>query len=102
MRTNRPPYIGKVEIRDWITKDKRRIAGIRIDGASGIAGHLTADEARKLADRLHDLVDQLEQSAQPPAHREPLRVLHPAYTSRSALTAADGTPEQLLPATIAD
>lgn len=102
MAYNRTPYIGKVEIRDWITKDKRRVAGIRVAGASGIAAHLTADEARTLADTLHDLADQLEQATEAPEHREVPQVLQPAYTGRSTLTAADGTPEQPLPATQAD
>lgn len=102
MRNDRPPYIGKVEIRDWITKGKQHIAGIRLTGASGIAAHLTAGQARTLADDLHDLADQLEQATGVQEHREVPQVLQPVYTSRSALTAADGTPEQPLPATIAD
>ncbi|MER8025338.1 hypothetical protein [Glutamicibacter protophormiae] len=102
MTYHRPPYIGKAEIRDWITKDKQRIPGIRLMGATGIAAHLTADEARTLADTLHDLSDALDQATEAPERREPPRVLQPVYTSRSTLTAADGHPEPLLPATSAD
>lgn len=102
MRNDRPPYIGRVEIRDWITKDQQHIKGIRVSGKSGIAGHLSTSEARTLADTLHDLADQLEQANKAPQHQEPPRVLQPTYTGRSTLTAADGTPEQPLPATQAD
>ncbi|RBL99395.1 hypothetical protein C1H84_15550 [Glutamicibacter soli] len=102
MTCNRPPYIGSVRIQEWITKDKQRINGIQLRGAWGLAAHLTPGEARTLADTLHDLADQLEQATETPEHREPPRVLQPAYTSRSTLTAADGHPEPLLPATSAD
>lgn len=102
MTCNRPPYIGSVKIQDWITKDKQRIKGIRLSGASGIAAHLTANDARTLADTLHDLADKLQQATEAPQHREPPRALQPAYTSYSTLTAADGTPEPALPTTTAD
>ena len=102
MSLNRLPYIGTVRIQDWITQDKQRIKGIRIGGRSGIAGHLTANEARTLADKLHDLADKLDPQTEPPQHTEPPKAPQPAYTSYSNLTAADGTPEQPLPTTPAD
>jgi len=99
MSYNRPPYSGTVRIQDWITKDKQHIQGIRLSGASGIAAHLTANEARKLADTLHDLAETLDSS---PRTAQPPKLQQPAYTSYSTLTAADGAPEQPLPATPAD
>lgn len=99
MTTNRPPYVGSVKIQDWITKDRQRIKGIQLRGASGIAAHLTADEARELADTLHDLSDRLEapqRLIQRPTAPQPIHSTH------TELTAADGTLEPTLPATIAD
>lgn len=105
MRFDRPPYIGQVRIQDWITKDKQRIRGIRLTGASGIAGHLTADEARTLADTLHDLADRLDAppaaTTAPPARQQTPCGLSTLYTSQT-LTNASGEPEQTLPASIAD
>lgn len=55
------PYIGKVWIEDWTsTYTQQRTPGIKLGGASGIAAHLSANEARQLADTLHDLADTLE------------------------------------------
>lgn len=65
MTYNQRPYIGAVRIQDWITKDKQRIRGIRIVGASGIAAHLTGHEALALADQLVDLAEQLPQPTTP-------------------------------------
>ncbi|WP_334123031.1 hypothetical protein [Glutamicibacter sp.] len=113
MSYSRPPYIGAVRIQEWITKDKQRIQGIRLIGASGIAAHLTAREAIKLADKLVDLAEQLNApkptpAKQPATPREPYltaleleRLTKTVHVSRT-LTAADGTPEQRLPATPAD
>lgn len=99
MTYDQRPYIGAVRIQDWITKDKQRIRGIRIVGASGIAGHLTASEALELADKLVDLAERLpEATTVQPARQQTSCGLAPIYTSQT-LTAADGTPEQPLPAT---
>lgn len=103
--SNRPIYIGQAIIRDWITKDKKRIPGIQLLNGRGIAAHLTADEARALADRLHDLADQLDlrpQATTAPAKRQQQPCgLSPIHTSQT-LTDATGTTEQPLPATSAD
>lgn len=102
MTYDQRPYIGAVRIQDWITKDKQRIRGIRIVGASGIAGHLTATEALTLADKLVDLVERLpEPTAGPPARQQTPCGLTPLHTSQT-LTDASGDPEQPLPATPAD
>lgn len=100
--SNRPPYIGSVRIQEWITKDKQRIQGIRLIGASGIAAHLTASEALTLADKLVDLAEQLPQATQQPQARaeQPCRP-SPLYSTQT-LTDASGTTEQPLPTTIAD
>jgi len=95
--TYRPPFIGSARIRDWITKDKQRIKGIQLRGAHGIAAHLTAQEARELADTLHDLSDKLEQPSLPTQPQKPPTDPPPAYITRTPLTAADGTEEPPLP-----
>lgn len=43
----------------WRDKDGTQAAGIALWARNGLAGHLTDVEARQLADRLHDLADQL-------------------------------------------
>ncbi|WP_413454604.1 hypothetical protein ACLQ8T_10440 [Glutamicibacter sp. FR1] len=102
MTYDQRPYIGAVRIQDWITKDKQRIRGIRIVGASGIAGHLTATEALTLADKLVDLVERLpEPTTGPPARQQTHCGLSPVHTSQT-LTDASGDPEQPLPTTLAD
>ncbi|MGP5698501.1 hypothetical protein ACTXPA_06050 [Glutamicibacter arilaitensis] len=102
MTYDQRPYIGAVRIQDWITKDKQRIRGIRIVGASGIAGHLTATEAINLADKLVDLAERLpEPTTGPPARQQTHCGLTPLHTSQT-LTDASGDPEQPLPATPAD
>ncbi|ALG29714.1 hypothetical protein AOZ07_12470 [Glutamicibacter halophytocola] len=105
MSFDRPPYIGQVRIQDWITKDKQRINGIQLRGAMGLAAHLTADEARTLADTLHDMADRLDAppatTTAPPARQQTPCGLSTLYTSQT-LTDASGDPEQPLPATPAD
>ena len=108
MTYSRRPYIGQVRIQDWITRDKQRIRGIRLNGMSGIAGHLTATEALTLADKLVDLAEQLNAPKptpvkKPATPREPYltaleleRLTKTVHVSRT-LTAADGTPEHPLP-----
>ena len=105
MTDNRRPYFSIVRISEW--RDKitgQRTLGIRLSGAYGpIAAHLTAEEARNLADTLHDLADTLQAQQEPPQPPPaPRQTNVPLHTSYSVLTAADGTPEQPLPATIAD
>lgn len=102
MSFTRPPYIGAVRIQEWITKDKQRIQGIRLIGASGIAAHLTASEALTLADKLVDLAEQLSEPTTAPAKRQQQSCgLSPIHTSQT-LTDASGTTEHPLAATPAD
>lgn len=103
--SNRPIYIGQAIIRDWITKDKKRIPGIQLLNGRGIAAHLTADEARALADRLHDLADQLglrPQATTASAKRQQQSCRPSPLYSTQTLTDATGAPEPPLPATSAD
>ena len=58
---NRRPYIGKIWPHTWTDKATgTQTPGILIAGASGMAAHLTANEARHLADELHDYADKTE------------------------------------------
>ena len=61
MSFDRRPFIGKVWIEHWTSMLTGKVTpGIKLGGSGGIAAHLTADEARELADKLHDLADQLD------------------------------------------
>ncbi|MCS3492414.1 hypothetical protein M2368_001417 [Arthrobacter sp. JUb119] len=96
MSNDRRPFIGKIWIEDWRNIHTGKVTpGIKLGGASGIAAHLTKSEAYALANEIVDLADQLPDPTPPKA---PI----PCYGTNSALlTAADGTPEPDLPATIA-
>lgn len=63
---NLRPYIGKVWHSTWTDrKTGEQTPGISMGGASGLAAHLTPDEARTLADQLHDLAEQIESETTP-------------------------------------
>lgn len=91
---NNRPFIGAVKQHAWHDKaTNEKTTGLLIAGRSGIAAHVTKPEAYALADWIVDAADRLPEEQTP----------KPAYARHSApLTAADGTPEQPLPATSAD
>lgn len=41
----------------WKDRDQNQTPGIALWGRKGLTAHLTYQEARSLADRIHDLVD---------------------------------------------
>ena len=55
MTGNRRPYV-KVRKYTWKDRAGNEVPGLSLWGRNLVA-HLTYDEARSLADRLHDLVD---------------------------------------------
>jgi hypothetical protein len=59
MTTAKRPF---VKVRNWTWKDQERQAtpGLALWGKNGLTAHLTCTEARTLADKLHDMADQLE------------------------------------------
>ncbi|MCQ1999539.1 hypothetical protein [Arthrobacter zhaoxinii] len=57
-KDNRRPY---VTVRRWEwRKDGKRTEGIGLMHGASVCAHLTPDEARALADKLHDLADTTE------------------------------------------
>lgn len=55
-----------LNVRNWIWKDKARneTPGIGLlTWAGQLKAHLTPDEARALADKLHDMADQMDGAA---------------------------------------
>ncbi|MFE4078527.1 hypothetical protein [Paenarthrobacter sp. YIM B13468] len=64
MTGNRRPYV-KVRKYCWKDRSGEIIPGVSLWGRNLVA-HLTYDEARHLADRLHDLVD----TANAPSQKE--------------------------------
>lgn len=50
----------KVRPRVWKNGDGTELPGVAIYGGAGLQAHLTPNQARAMADRLHDLADQLE------------------------------------------
>lgn len=62
MTTQKRPYVTP---RAWVWHqgDDLRIPGIGLMRGPDIRAHLTPTEARKLADRLHDLADKLDTTA---------------------------------------
>lgn len=103
MRVYRRPYIGRIWADDWTDLHTGEVTpGIKLGGASGIAAHLTAEEALTLADKLVDLAEQLPQATQQPQARaeQPCRP-SPLYSTQT-LTDATGAPEPPLPTTSAD
>lgn len=94
------PYIGHILPRAWGDATGRKIEGLTLVGANGIAAHLTRPEAYELANRIVDAAEQLPEPRNAPKRPTPPQ---PAYAPRTrALTAADGTEEPRLPATPAD
>lgn len=66
------PYIGKVWQSTWTDHQTgEHTPGIAMGGASGMAAHLTSSEARHLADELHDLADQVDQTIHTPISNNP-------------------------------
>lgn len=85
----------KVRPYEWVdSKTQKRTPGIALLRRRTVLAHLTADEARSLADKLHDMADALDNDQAP-------KIQKPIYTSQT-LTAADGTEEPPLPTTPAD
>jgi hypothetical protein len=54
-------------LRKWIWKDgdRTQIPGIGIFHGDRLRAHLTPDEARKMADNLHDMADELQAQSEP-------------------------------------
>lgn len=52
-----------VRKRQWIDLDGSRTPGVAIMHAGKVLAHMNPDEARALADKLHDLADQLDADA---------------------------------------
>lgn len=100
MRVYRRPYIGRIWAHDWTDLHTGEVTpGIKLGGASGIAAHLSKSEAYALANDIVDAADKLPEHTTAPAGLLPVECPQPpAHT----LTDATGTPEQPLPATIAD
>lgn len=100
----RRPY-AKVYPYTWMHGDQPT-AGIVFRNGFRPFLHVTPEEARQLADKLHDMADTLDTEPAPsPAQHAtaPTQDPQPCYTSYSSpLTAADGTPEPELPATPAE
>lgn len=95
--SHRPGFRPKAKVQPYVWVDsgtQKRTPGIALLHRRTVLAHLTADEAREMADKLHDLVDTLSNDQAP-------KIQKPIYTSQT-LTAADGTEEPPLPATIAD
>ncbi|MDE8668000.1 hypothetical protein PY310_05305 [Pseudarthrobacter sp. H3Y2-7] len=49
----------------WKDNCKADTRGIALWGKTGLIAHLTYTEARRLADKLHDMADRLEATEQP-------------------------------------
>lgn len=54
---NRRPYL-KLMPHTWKAKDGTRTPGMALKYCGLVRAHLTPDEARTLADKLHDLADK--------------------------------------------
>lgn len=61
MTNNRPPRV-RARTWTWYHPDGSKQPGIAIFTRGTIQAHLTTTQARALADRLHDLADELETS----------------------------------------
>lgn len=97
---SRRPYIGKIWEHAW-TDDctGEQTPGIKLGGASGIAAHLTKDEAYSLANDIVDAADKLPEATTSPQERQETPCgLSTLYTSHT-LTNASGDTEQPLPTT---
>ena len=97
---SRRPYIGKIWEHAW-TDDctGEQTPGIKLGGASGIAAHLTKDEAYSLANDIVDAADKLPEATTSPQERQETPCgVPPLYTSQT-LTNASGDTEDPLPTT---
>lgn len=93
------PYLAAIKPYTW-NPNGESVPGLILRGRSGLAAHVTKAEAYELADQLVDAADSLPDAPQPPKARQ---MPQPCYASNSdTLTAADGTPEEPLPATSAE
>jgi len=61
---NRRPYV-KARPYTWLAPDGSGTPGIGLFNGHHLKAHMTADEARTLADRIHDLVDAAGNPEQP-------------------------------------
>lgn len=57
---NRRPFL-TVRPYTWRAPDGTRTAGVALKRGGLIRAHMTPDEARVMADKLHDIADQTEQ-----------------------------------------
>ncbi|WPR65494.1 hypothetical protein SLW73_03995 [Glutamicibacter protophormiae] len=55
----------KLQKRPWLDKDGTRTPGIALMHGAKVIAHMTAAEARAIADKLHDYADQTEQDEAP-------------------------------------
>lgn len=53
--------LAKVRKRDWLDHDGTRTPGIALMFGPKVLAHMTPDEARAMADKLHDYADQIQQ-----------------------------------------
>jgi hypothetical protein len=63
MPENRRPYV-KVRRWEWRDADGIKTPGVGILRGQAVVAHLTPDEARRMADRLHDMADAAESHRQ--------------------------------------
>lgn len=54
----------KLQKRPWLDKDGTRTPGIALMHGAKVIAHMTAAEARAIADKLHDYADQLDKDNQ--------------------------------------
>jgi len=50
----------------WLDRDGTRTRGVALKHRDKILAHMTPEEARALADRLHDLADRLDTETEQP------------------------------------
>lgn len=106
MINDRRPYATLIPY-TWM-RDSHQTPGILFRHGTRPLLHVTADEARTLADNLHDMADRIEAEPDyaaaadlsPAIHAGAPQRTRPLYARHSTqLTAADGTPEPQLPTT---
>lgn len=92
--SHRPGFRPQAKVRPYVWVDsgtQERTPGIGLLHRGTVLAHLTANEARSMADRLHDLAEKIDnpevlQNASPVTDVAPKLVLR-------RITAADGTEE---------